>query len=83
MLLWHHASSSQVWDMRMQREIGIFKGHARDVVGCDWHPLHEEVFATSAQDGGIAFWMASRPNPQVRLDTHVLHHRTQHAHTRQ
>lgn len=51
----------------MQREIGIFKGHARDVVGCNWHPLHEEVFATSAQDGGIAFWMASRPNPQALM----------------
>lgn len=61
----HVRDPQQVWDMRMQREIGIFKGHARDVVSCDWHPLHEEVFATSAQDGGVAFWMTSRPNPQA------------------
>lgn len=70
---------AKVWDMRMQREVGIFKGHARDVVSCDWHPLHEEVFATSAQDGAVAFWMASRPNPQVRLTPRPT---TRHTHTR-
>ncbi len=53
--------------MRMQREIGIFKGHAKDVVCCDWHPLHEEVFATGGQDGGVAFWLTGRSGTQVRV----------------
>ena len=37
---------AQVFDVRMQKEVGTYRGNARDVMSCTWHPIHEELFAS-------------------------------------
>ncbi len=57
----------QVWEVRMQRVLQDFKGHNEPVITAAWHPKHEEVFASGAQDGSITHWLASQPDTQVPL----------------
>eukprot|EP00967_Tisochrysis_lutea_P079184 scaffold108203_cov20-Tisochrysis_lutea.AAC.1 len=54
-----------IYDLRTLRELGTYQGHSRDVTCCAWHPVHEELFVSGSYDGGINYWLASRPDPQV------------------
>lgn len=56
---------AQIYDLRTLRELATYQGHTRDVTCCAWHPVHEELFASGSYDGGINYWLASRPDPQV------------------
>lgn len=52
--------------MRTQKEMGTYRGHNRDVTCANWHPLHEELFASGGYDGSLLYWLVSSPTPQVR-----------------
>ena len=55
-----------MWDLRTLRELRTFRGHTKDVLCAAWHPVHEELFASGGYDGGLLYWLASRPGPQAR-----------------
>eukprot|EP00200_Dunaliella_tertiolecta_P011847 CAMPEP_0202375406 /NCGR_PEP_ID=MMETSP1127-20130417/6090_1 /ASSEMBLY_ACC=CAM_ASM_000462 /TAXON_ID=3047 /ORGANISM="Dunaliella tertiolecta, Strain CCMP1320" /LENGTH=521 /DNA_ID=CAMNT_0048972873 /DNA_START=382 /DNA_END=1947 /DNA_ORIENTATION=- len=55
----------KIYDLRTLRELGTYQGHSRDVTCCAWHPVHEELFVSGSYDGGINYWLASRPDPQA------------------
>ena len=59
-------AAAQVWDLRKLQELRTFRGHTKDVLCAGWHPVHEELFASGGHDGGLLYWLASRPGPQAR-----------------
>ena len=57
----------QVWEVRMQRALQDFKGHNEPVTTSAWHPKHEDLFVSGAQDGSITHWLVSQLECQVGL----------------
>lgn len=58
--------AGQVYDARMLRELATFRGHAKDVICADWHPIHEDLFVSGSYDGSLCYWLVSHPNgPQA------------------
>ena len=64
----------QVWDLRMLKELGSYRGHVRDVMCAAWHPVHEELFSSGSQDGTLMYWLLSRSAPQVRGQRWPIRH---------
>ena len=58
-------AAAQAWDLRKLQELRTFRGHTKDVLCAAWHPVHEELFASGGHDGGLLYWLASRPRPQA------------------
>ena len=46
----------KVSDIRMMKEIQIFKGHDSEVNTLAWHPIHEEIFCSARADQKIIYW---------------------------
>jgi WD40 repeat protein len=47
----------QVHDIRMKRDLHMYKHPGRDVTCAAWHPLHEELFASGSADGSLHYWL--------------------------
>ena len=43
-------------DIRMMKELQIFKGHEYEVNTLAWHPIHEEIFCSAGADKKIIYW---------------------------
>ena len=51
----------------MGKELGTFRGHSREVMCCQWHPNHEELFVSGGSDGSLIYWLTNHKTPQARL----------------
>ncbi|BDA50841.1 pre-mRNA 3' end processing protein WDR33 [Coccomyxa sp. Obi] len=61
-------SLCKVYDARMLRELATFRGHAKDVICAEWHPIHEDLFVSGSYDGSLCYWLVSLPNgPQAAV----------------
>ena len=68
--------STQVWDLRMLKELNTYRGgHTRDVACAVWHPVHEELFSSGSHDGSLVYWLVSRDNPQACPRQDVRRHK--------
>ncbi|MEW5304252.1 MAG: hypothetical protein WDW36_006875 [Sanguina aurantia] len=57
----------KVFDARTQKELGSYRGHAREVTCATWHPFHEELFSSASSDGSLMHWLVSRPDAQADM----------------
>lgn len=55
----------RVYDVRMRSELATFTGQGSDITHCAWHSLHEDVFVSGSQDGGLCYWLVGRQGPQA------------------
>lgn len=46
----------KVSDIRMMKELQVFKGHDSEVNTIAWHPLHEDIFCSAGVDQKIIYW---------------------------
>jgi polyadenylation factor subunit 2 len=53
----HHTPTTQVHDLRMKRDLHVYKHPGRDITCAAWHPLHEELFASGSADGSLHYWL--------------------------
>jgi polyadenylation factor subunit 2 len=52
--------SVKVVDVRVMKELQIFKGHEEDVNTICWHPTIEELFCSAGVDGHIIYWFVGQ-----------------------
>jgi len=58
----------KVWDLRMLKEIGTYRGHGKDVTEVIWHPTHEAMFTSGSFDGSINYWLVGAGEaPQAEI----------------
>lgn len=46
----------KVWDLRMLKEIGIYRGYGKDVMEVVWYFMYEVMFILGVFDGFINYW---------------------------
>lgn len=56
-------STVRVFDIRVNREMQRFKGHAQAALAAAWHPLKEDVCASTGEDGALLFWAVGHEAP--------------------
>eukprot|EP00300_Choanocystis_sp_HF-7_P006838 c14935_g1_i2.p1 GENE.c14935_g1_i2~~c14935_g1_i2.p1 ORF type:complete len:553 (+),score=83.03 c14935_g1_i2:36-1661(+) len=55
------------FDLRMMKDLQIFRGHHRDVCSIRWHPWEDQLFASGGYDGNVLFWVLGMDEPQGEI----------------
>lgn len=63
-------SNVKVTDIRMMRELQVFKGHSKEVNTLCWHPVHEELCCSAGVDGRIIHWKVGQEKSYVVEQAH-------------
>eukprot|EP00045_Choanoeca_perplexa_P008676 m.81600 g.81600 ORF g.81600 m.81600 type:complete len:508 (-) comp14575_c1_seq1:559-2082(-) len=75
----------KLFDLRAMKEIQTFRAHSKAVEVVQWHPVHDDLFASGGAEGGVYFWLAGTDSavgslPQAHaynvwdMDWHPLGH---------
>ena len=51
------------------RELYVFRGHAKEVCSLAWHPVHHDLLASGGSDGSLLHWSLRASNPTTPLHT--------------
>merc|ERR1711972_940729 len=57
----------RVFDIRMNSEIQMFKGHLQNINCATWHPFQENLFLSAAEDGRILNWILGITDPYIDI----------------
>lgn len=57
----------KIYDIRTMREVQSFRGHAQQVTCMEWHPVHEDFFASGSHDGAVCFWRVGEGEPVAAI----------------
>eukprot|EP00759_Apiculatamorpha_spiralis_P034968 PhF_6_TR36028/c0_g1_i1/m.52226/K15542/PFS2; polyadenylation factor subunit 2 len=49
----------RLFDLRTLSQTDLFHGHSGDVTSIEWHPQHENLFASTSLDMTLAFWIVN------------------------
>lgn len=49
----------RLWDLRTVKQVSVFRGHDKDVLGVQWHPTHADLFTSCGMDGKVVHWVLS------------------------
>lgn len=60
----------KVSDIRMMKEMQIFKGHESEVNTLAWHPIHEDIFCSAGADQKIIYWKVGFEKNFVNKNAH-------------
>ena len=60
----------KVSDIRMMKELQIFKGHDSEVNTLCWHPIHEEIFCSAGADKKIIHWKVGEDKNYIYQNAH-------------
>ena len=62
--------SLKVIDIRVMKELQIFKSHEQEVNTVCWHPTVEEMFCSAGADGNIIYWFVGQTKKYVMKNSH-------------
>jgi len=55
----------RLFDIRNYKQVQIFRGHSLGVNHLTWHPSHEDLFTSCADDGSFVCWLVGYTIPQA------------------
>eukprot|EP01147_Barroeca_monosierra_P004335 gene4335-6639_t len=62
-------------DIRMMKEVHVYRAHQKEVNSLAWHPIHEQLFVSGGANGDVFFWMQGSETPVGDLekahDSHI------------
>jgi len=58
----------KLWDVRnLKQEVSSHRGHGSQVMSIQWHPVHENLWASGGYDGTIMYWLMDQEEPQAKV----------------